>query len=281
MRRFRWAIVAMLFAAGTASAAPLRLLSWNVRGIPLTHFEQRFPRIASVIAQQRPDFVALEELLTAGQFSQVRHALEPLGYAACCPTHGGRIRPGGLMLLWDTTKGWSVSDVAFVRYTRAGPWWRLNEGDRFGRKGFLIGNARNADGRAFRIVATHLQAQYPDHHHTYDDVRLAQVQQFTAAVEGSDAAIVAGDFNTTPADNVHRWLVTHGWRDATEGFRQRCAAAATLPCGTNIEDGKLTPDWYDYVLVRGALGDASVELIRNTHADEYSDHEGVLCTISP
>ena len=278
MRRFRWLLIALLFAAGTASAAPLRLLSWNVRGIPLTHFGQRFPRIADVIAQQRPDFVAFEELLTAGQAAQVHRALAPLGYKSFSPE--GRVRPGGLMLLWDTTKGWSVSDAAFVRYARSGPWWRLNEGDGFGRKGFLIGTARNADGRAFRIVVTHLQAQYPDHHHTYDAVRLAQVQQFTAAVAGSDAAIVAGDFNTTPGDDVHRWLVTNGWRDATEDFRVRCGVAATLPCGTNIDDGKLTADWYDYVFVRGAIGEASVELIRNARPDQYSDHEGVLCTIS-
>ncbi len=256
----------------TPAPAPLRVLQWNVRGIPFTGFGERLPRIAAVVARERPDFIAFEEVWTSGGASAIRHTLAPMGYASCCGNRGP-FRPGGLLLLWDTTKGWRVDDVKFVRYARASP-RRLNEGDSYVRNGFVIGDAHDAGGRAFRIAVTHLQAQYPDHNHHYEDVRLAQVQQLAAALGDGDA-IVAGDFNTRPDDGVYAWLTGHGWRDATTDARQQCQ------CGTNFEDGKLTSDWFDYVFVHGALGDGTAQLIRNTRLDEYSDHEGVLCTISP
>ena len=270
-------LIAAVFLVVT-TATPLRVLQWNVRVIPFTGFGERLPRIAAVVARERPDFVAFEEVWTSGGASAIRRALAPMGYASCCANRGP-FRPGGLLLLWDTTKGWRVDDVAFVRYARAAP-RRMNEGDAFVRNGFLIGNAHDAGGRAFRIAVTHLQAQYPDHHHPYVDVRLAQVEQVAAALGDGDA-IVAGDFNTTPDDAAYAWLAAHGWRDATAEARRQCQAAASLPCGTNFEDGKLTPDWFDYVFVRGGFGNATAQLIRNARTDVYSDHEGVLCTISP
>jgi endonuclease/exonuclease/phosphatase family metal-dependent hydrolase len=277
VRAARFFLIASLFAAA-APAVPLRVLTWNVRGLPFTAISKRIPRIAAVVAERRPDFVAFEEVWTAGQVSAFRRALEPIGYASGSYTRSP-IRPGGLLLLWDTRKGWRVDDLAFIRYQRSSSWWRLDEGDALARNGFLIGNARNADGRAFRIAVTHLQAQYREHGRTYDDVRLAQVQQLAAAA--GEPAVIMGDFNTLPADSAYRWLVEGGWRDATAELRQQCQAAATLPCGTNFDDGKLTSEWIDYVFLRGGtFGALAAELIRNVHPNDYSDHEGVVCTIA-
>ena len=283
------AVIAVLLAGGggdgcrAATSAPVHVLTWNVHGIPFTGAGKRLPRIACVVEERRPDFVAFEEVWTRGEESTLRRALEPLGYATYRYTHG-LLRYGGLLLFWDTSKGWSVGDAAFTRYLRAAPWWHLNEFDGLGHKGFLAGNARNVDGRAFRIVVTHLQSQYPEHGpmHTYDAIRLAQVQQLAATVgSGRGRLIVAGDFNTMPNDpsGAYRWLRAQGWSDATEDFRWRCEAAAVMPCGTNFDNKtrRLTDDWIDYIFIRGLIGPQETELLRNVRADDpWSDHEGVL-----
>jgi len=287
------AVIAILLAAGAgdgcraATSAPVHVLTWNVHGIPFTGAGKRLPRIAGVVGERRPDFVAFEEVWTSGEETTLRRALEPLGYATYRYTRG-LLRRGGLLLFWDTSKGWSVSDAVFTRYRRAAPWWRLNELDGLGHKGFLAGNARNADGRAFRIVVTHLQSQYREHGRTYDEIRFAQAQQLSAAVDGSGGLVVAGDFNTMPEDlsGAYPWLLAQGWRDATEDVRRRCQAAAVMPCGTNFDNhsGKLTDDWIDYIFVRGPISADDTELLRNVRADDpYSDHEGILSrlTVSP
>jgi endonuclease/exonuclease/phosphatase family metal-dependent hydrolase len=285
------AVVATLLATGSVvlcqaapAAAPVRVLTWNVHGIFFTGAGKRLTRIAAAVAEQRPDFVAFQEVWTTGQASILRHALEPIGYASYRYTRGF-LRRGGLLLLWDTTKGWSVTDASFVRYERAAPWWRLNEMDGLGRKGFLVASARHPDGRAARIVVTHLQSQYPNHHRTYDDIRLAQIQQLAAAVDGgTEALIVAGDFNTMPYEKSggYTWLRARGWRDATAEFRRRCEAMGSLPCGTSFDADGRTADWIDYIFIRGdSVSAGETELIRNIRGDDpYSDHGALLSSLT-
>jgi endonuclease/exonuclease/phosphatase family metal-dependent hydrolase len=262
--------------------APVRVLSWNVHGTFFRGARKRLPRIAAVVAERHPDFIAFQEVWTARQASMFRRALEPIGYASYRYTRE-LARPGGLLLLWDTTKGWSVAEASFVRFEREAPLWRLSEQDGLARKGFLVASARNTDGRSMRIVVTHLQAQYPNNQRTYDDMRLAQIRQLAAAVDGgTDPLIVAGDFNTMPGERSggYEWLLARGWRDATAEFRRRCEATGTVPCGTCFDaDGKR---WLDYIFIRGdAVSADGTELIQNQKADDpYSDHDGLVCSLA-
>ena len=262
------------------AAAPVRLLSWNVHGTFFRGARKRLPLVAAVVAEQRPDFIAFQEVWTSFQASMFRRVLEPLGYASIRYTRG-YWRRGGLLLMWDTSKGWSVTDSSFVRFEREAPWWRLAELDGMARKGFLVANARHTDGRAMRIVVTHLQAQYPDAGRLYDDIRLAQLHQLATAIDGGTGPlIVAGDINTVPGERSggFEWLLARGWRDATAEFRE----AAGAPRGTFFDTGSETATtWLDFIFIRGdAVRVDGLELIHNRGADDpYSDHDALVCSL--
>jgi endonuclease/exonuclease/phosphatase family metal-dependent hydrolase len=277
-------VIATNVAVASGAHSTVKVITWNVHGIPFTGAPSRLERIAAEVSRRRPDFALFEEVWFRNQALVLRSSLERHGYVAIDYNYCV-FRRGGLLMFIDSRAGWSLVNVRFTRYSRSAPWWRLSEWDGLGRKGFLQASLRNHDETELTLVVTHLQSQYPNHHRSYDEVRVAQLQQLLEAI-GNDASkrtIIAGDFNTTPDEPSHGYqLLAHsGWTDTTVTIRDSCQSNAESPCGTSFSERAPVPsEWIDYIFTTPAPQVSRSEMILNRRADDpYSDHEGLESTI--
>ena len=266
-------------AAPCETAGCLRVLTWNVHGIPFVSARpaRRLRNVADAIRAQAPDVVLLQEVWAHAYAELLSRRLA--GAYRLTRAYGcGRPYPcGGLVVLVRVASGWVASPPSFVPFTAHASWRRLREWDGIAKKGMLLVRLTRG-GRTIGVVDTHLQTRYPEHRHSYTTVRRRQLEQLRATVDtfGRDPVIVGGDLNTAPNDpsGLYASHVTALGDDTAAALRAVCPA-----CSTRTPP-KL-PRWIDYVLTRGLAVTPSVTLIENTTIDTpYSDHHGVLVRLA-
>lgn len=294
----------------SAPEADLRLISWNVHGIPtVSVMDKRIVRIANVIRERRPDIVFLQEVWFKWDARAFASALGP-DYAylddppALTDTFLYRavgFRRGGLLTFWRTGRGIVVDDLqsGFVPFANGCSGCPLLQGDTLSHKGVqktamtLQGTetAMALQGTELVLLNTHLQSQYPEAGQAYELVRSQQIDDLVnrvKSIRGAILVVVAGDFNTTFRGS-DEWLyrrLTAGLRDMTEPFRSSCcssigqSAGWSCLCATQVTGNGAPAEWIDYVLVRPhAELDAratDMNLIRSQSEDcPYSDHNGL------
>ena len=205
------------------------------------------------------------------------------GYAPAQTEQGGR-STGGLVFLYKAAN-WSVNKSVFSVFKRHASPFFIWQGDGISGKGVLaLVLTRVKNGAAVVVATTHLQSQYGNYH--YSEVRRAQIKELEVAIEALAPTalpiILAGDFNTMPADPVYS-LLEQQWFDLTSEYRLGCEQESPAFCGTYFNDS-LPNQWLDYVFVKRAPGlkvNGTVELIRNRRKDDpFSDHQGLQVDIS-
>lgn len=259
----------------------IRLLSWNVHGLPAPitrHRALRLRRIAAQVDVHQPDVVALQEAW-AGSLAIVAQAL-PAWTPFFHRTRAGGAA-GGLLLLLPKRGNWTAdaSTLRFRRYSHYAPRHRVWEADGLAGKGALfLGLAHRSGHGHLWLVNTHLQSRYRAN--PYEQVRHAQLHELTRWVHEHGTTtpmLLCGDFNTpAEGDPLHEHIAALG-DDLTRAERDRRGGGATnFPL--QAEAG-----WIDYVIARAAAGGGAggdVRLIENTAADDpYSDHSGLLADV--
>jgi endonuclease/exonuclease/phosphatase family metal-dependent hydrolase len=257
----------------------IRVLSWNVHGLPYpitADRPQRMARIAERIAAEAPHVVVLQEVWPGALTT-----LEPLlpDYGAFYQETSIGSPAGGIVVFVRRDARWTVEATAveFRAFSCCGPWYRLWEGDGIAGKGALFVPLQHSSGRMLHVVGTHLQSRYGAS--DYADVRRAQIEQIRQWVaDAGGTAIVAGDFNTPATDESMYASIAAIGIDLTAAERAKAAKPVTnFPIHSDA-------GWIDYVLLRPGdmrLGTSSLRLIENESIDDpYSDHSGLVADVA-
>lgn len=254
----------------------LRILSWNVHGLPwpvTRHRPLRMRRIGERIAAERVD-IALVQEVWAGAVRPLREAAR--GYRALfVPTVLGSAT-GGLVALVREGSGFAVDPLRFRRFARHAPKRRLREGDALAGKGALFLTLTHAaSARRILVVNTHLQARYRPNDYAW--IRLAQARELGEWLAGEEGPVlVAGDFNTPARESLIYDNIASLGVDLTAEERNRSGAVTNYPVHSDAA-------WIDYVLLRpgaAAWSASPLRLIENERIDHpYSDHSALVVDV--
>jgi len=253
------------------SQTRLRLVSWNVHGVPSApRIAERLSAIARAIAARKPDLVLLQEVWRHRDAAALEKRLRRDGYTVVgIPTGGIVMRTSGLLAFLRTAAGWRAEAEHFHEFEAEASDWKLWEGDGFGDKGVQSFTLAR-DGFALQVLNTHLQADYTPG--GYAEVRRSQLAELRELAEArlTRPLLLAGDLNTTPDEPAFEQL--HGFLDLGARLRESCG------CGTSVEPDA-APRWIDHLLARVPDGwriEAEVSLLRSQRKDvPYSDHQGL------
>ena len=243
---------------GVAHAdATVRVMSWNVWGIPYVSddVEGRMARIVPAIAEHAPDVVALQEVweaehgdrlaadFRAGGWPHVRH-------------FRGEGRKGGLLI----ASRHPFRELGYVRFSMGDlplvPWhvdWMADKG---------VARVRIDHPRgSFTFANTHLQAAYIGRR-GYVTTRLSQAMELARTLAGDAGPLVlAGDINT---------------RTNELGFRALQARARVLDAGIGARVDAIMQRGFE-VRSRAILFDEDRDV--NGVAMPLSDHNAVMADL--
>jgi endonuclease/exonuclease/phosphatase family metal-dependent hydrolase len=233
-------------------------------------------RVAAKVRDLVPDIVLLQEVWLRSHLDRLVAAVRPNWTPIFVPRRG---RPsGGLLTLVNSSAGWHAhSAPAFQAFAASAPVWKIWEGDGLGGKGALAVELDH-DGLHICAVNAHLQSQYSGS--SYAEIREAQLIELgkvVAQFHPELPAIVAGDFNTDAHEPLYSLVAALGV-DLTLRAREQGNP------GTTANPREVGPEWIDYIVAANSQAwdvSANLELIANQRADfPYSDHSGLLCTLT-
>lgn len=175
-----------LACALPAAAAParLRVVSFNVWGLPAglaEHREARIARIGPALAALRPDVVALQEVWRAADGERLRADLAAAGLNHALHLDDGLLGAGLLLI-----SRYPLESTRFTPFEAAGKPHKPFHGDWYARKGVLVARVTTPAGVVL-LAGTHLHARYGTDE--YLPVQAAQALQVVEAV---------GDFGRRP-----------------------------------------------------------------------------------
>lgn len=264
MRRVSAALLALSLAA-PAAAAPFKVLSYNVAGVPFVRLArgQRLARIARRIHDGGYDVVALQEAWLAEDVERLKRE-SGMPYAVHV---GAGLRGSGLLLL----SKWPPVERSFEVFGVKPPIFKVFfEGEALVNKGVLRARLKLPEGE-LDVYDTHLVSRYRPL--TYRLIRLAQVYRVFESIEKHSAGrpvLVLGDFNEDSASPEHR-----AFADLT-GLADVCVRAGAETCAPTSWAGRIDAVWAAPGALRGAprvLTDPGVVFAGKTLA--VSDHLAV------
>jgi endonuclease/exonuclease/phosphatase family metal-dependent hydrolase len=202
-------LLSLALSAVAQADAPvkLRVLTWNVWGVPLvsTHLQARMRALPEAIAALEPDVILLQELWQKDDGELVARGLERHGYAF---THHFATTPHGktglfIAARWPLGAG-TYRPFAIGRLPHS--LWHL---DWLVSKGIATCVLETPLGPVL-VENTHLQAQYVTD--TYVAERLSQASEIVILdrSELGRPLILGGDFNSTASDLARAILHTSG-----------------------------------------------------------------------
>ncbi|MFN2578307.1 MAG: endonuclease/exonuclease/phosphatase family protein [Pyrinomonadaceae bacterium] len=182
----------------TSPTRSIRVMTYNIHvGVGMDK-KLDLPRIAAVIAKQKPDLVGLQEVDRGVERTQRIDEIAELAKL----THMDYAFAFNLRY-----QGGQYGVAILSRYRIKSFDHRLYQNTREAeRRGFIRAEI-DVDGRIVNFVTTHLDYQY-------DDGRLFEAQQLLAALQDVKAPlIVVGDFNDVPTGGAYQ-LVRNRFDDA-------------------------------------------------------------------
>ncbi|MEM9069202.1 MAG: endonuclease/exonuclease/phosphatase family protein [Myxococcota bacterium] len=196
-----------------AQADSIRVVSWNVWGVPIVSpsIDARMAAVVPALQELDPDVVALQEVWQEEHGDFLTERLREAGYPHVQHIRGEG-REGGLLV----ASRWPMEELEYLPYSMGQvgivPW----HVDFMANKGAVQMRIR-APGGDFTFVNTHLQASYGGR---YTAVRLSQSLQLANAVDRlAGPLILAGDVNSRQWELPFRTLRARaGLEDAFPGF---------------------------------------------------------------
>ena len=241
------ALAGFAASAAESAAAPLKVMSFNVR-LPTdadgdNRWQQRKDILVDTVRAQRPTVFGTQELFAEQGDYIVRQLPEYAWFGKGRRGHaeGGGDEHMGVFYLRDELK-----------VVESGDFWLSDTPDVAGS--ITWGNLyprmvtwalfeRVADGRRFYFFNTHLP--YRDQDEPIRERGAALLLQRLSALPAGVPVVVTGDFNTGPDSGVHARL-TGGLIDAWEHSARRDGPEGTFHAFTGKADRRI-----DWILVRG------------------------------
>lgn len=243
---FLWVAGLLAFSQGDLSAAPLRVMLWNIHHGEGTDGKIDLQRLADVIAKESPDVVMLQEVdRNMPRSGKVDQSSELARLLRMNSVFGKAVGFGegeyGLAVL---SRGRIVSGKVHPLPGEAGE----------PRIGFEV--VLEHGGEEITVVNTHLDHQSAER-------RLAQAQAVAKLALERPKAVLAGDFNDVPASPVME-AVTALWIPV-----EKAGAKATSPSRRPTHE-------IDHILFRGLR---VVEAARVLDEARASDHRAVVALL--
>ncbi len=180
---------------GPTEPLTLRVVTYNIQALWVvgTNRPARMKAIAAKLVELDPDIAGLQEVFV----KEDRDLL--LSHLADSRLKHFQYYPSGLVgsgLL--IASAYPIKEVFFHRYTAAGDWYKLWEGDWWAGKGVALARIELPDGNGwFDFYTTHAQADYGDPANV--DVRTTQMAELVDFVNESHVkgvpGILVGDVN--------------------------------------------------------------------------------------
>lgn len=196
------AVLVQADAAAPKSLPPLKVLTFNVAGIPVIHagWPKRRRAIAEILRNSTYDIVALQELwLELDAYVLANDSGFPYHY---------RSRPDGIigdgLLLLSRFPILETRVKTFRCYPPS--WHKAYQGENVANKGVVLTRVETPAG-PLDVYNTHLVADYPSS--IYSSVRQAQVFEFyemVAAHSNGKPFLIMGDINSAPSEAGYRAL---------------------------------------------------------------------------
>lgn len=113
-----------------------------------------------------------------------------------------------------TASVWPIKEVFFHRYTMAGQWWKLYQGDGAAGKGAGLARIELPDGQGMLdFFNTHAQAGYGNTYYS-DPVRVSQMSEYGDFITGArlphSPTLAVGDLNCRIGDKDYESAIAHG-----------------------------------------------------------------------
>ena len=266
----------LLWLAGTAHGRELRVMTYNVWGLPgvLTVLPGRFPRLVREIRKLDVDVVALQEIFTAR--AKPLTELVEFPYRAFGPGRKGIRTNSGLLIL----SRYPIVQTATIEYPEC------RGSDCFANKGALWARI-DVNGQFISVFTTHTNAGQSA---KIKAARALQIDRFLAFIQnsaGSDPVLILTDLNSKPDSAAYDTMRREGFRDSHAEYRETVPLSPVEYAGNtldpirnrNIRIGKwfVKPFRIDYVWVRGNWKVIRTQLMFD-HLVEgrfLSDHFGV------
>ncbi|KAK3782718.1 hypothetical protein RRG08_037717 [Elysia crispata] len=277
-------------------AIDLRIMTLNCWGLPFPvickNRQERIYAIGEYLHKSSFDIIVLEEIWVKSDFHMLREKLKkklPFSHYF----YSGAIGSGICVF-----SKFLITETMYYCFHLNGHPHKIFHGDWFGGKGVGMCSLL-IDGLDINLYCTHFHAEYNPGHDEYEAHRLAQAIELCQFVRRTssncDMVIVAGDFNTTPAQLGYKVITHYGnlrdvWRDKNamdEESGGTCEVPGNIytdpknltrcPHGSRIDyimyDVKesfevLVSDWQTGI---GKIPELNIN---------YSDHEAVLVKIS-
>ncbi len=200
------ATAATLLLTSTTLARDLRIISFNVWGVPIISPDRpaRMGEIARRLAELAPDFVALQEVWDDDDAERLGSALRAAGLTE--QRHFGGNQVGGRGSgLWIASR-FPLDNERFIRFAVGDKPYIHWHVDYMARKGVALVDVLTPSG-PITIANTHLQSTYRFGDYTF--IQLAQVLTLADAVaSAARPLVVAGDINAEPSSIVTRVLTS-------------------------------------------------------------------------
>ncbi|MBI4348237.1 MAG: endonuclease/exonuclease/phosphatase family protein [Elusimicrobia bacterium] len=191
------ALIAVVASLSFAETKPLRVLSYNVAGVPIVHpkINQRIKAIGELLAKGEYDVIAVQELWLD------RHA-ERLYRAAGLPNRARApqrwLFGDGLMIL----SRYPIRETKWLSFSKRTEHRFRLDGEQFAHKGALLARIETPSGE-IDVIDTHFVADYKSHKNT--SVRAQQARQlveWAAPLVAGRRVVLAGDLNAPPEDPI-------------------------------------------------------------------------------
>lgn len=263
---------AFVQAASTAQEPlpPLKVLTFNVAGIPVIHpgWPRRRKAIAESLKSSSYDLVALQEIwLNADARLLARDSGFPFHYRS---NPDGIIGDGLLFL-----SRYPILDTG-IRTFRCYPpgWHKAYQGENVANKGVVLVRVETPRG-PLDVYNTHLVADYPSS--IYSSVRQAQVFELYEFVQENSSGkpfLILGDINSGPGEAGYRALT------GLLNLGDACSASGRDTCpSSHAKEGKRI----DHILFpAGKEFPVSAKPVFTgtlPGGQAYSDHAGISATL--
>ena len=230
-----------------------RILTYNVHRCVGMDGELDLVRTAKVIAQSRPDIVALQELdvgrARTGGVDQAHAIAELLGM---------QFHFHAAFMVAEEQYGDAILSTFPIRLMRAGPLPTSRAVRGLEPRGALWVKIQ-LEGAELDVVNTHL-GLVP--HEQRAQARALLTEEWLGHADCTDPAILLGDFNATPRHRAYRTLAER-LRDVQTGGRRR--RLPTFPA-------RLPMLRIDHVFVSRSVAVSGVHVPRNALTRKASDH---------
>lgn len=196
---------------GLSAPLEIKVVTFNIQDTWVVgrNRPERMRAIGAKLSLMDPDIVGFQEAFIPEDIEILKEELKDSRLKHWQYYPSGAVGSGVL-----TASVWPIKEVFFHRYTMAGQWWKIYQGDGAAGKGVGLARVELPDGQGFiDFFNTHAQAGYGNPYYR-DPVRVSQMTELGQFVTGArlpnSPTLVVGDLNCRIGDKDYEKAIEHG-----------------------------------------------------------------------